>query len=254
MISQGAAAECSVQADNRRPGSIGPTDHAERIMTHALQTIEVHPASTPRSSIIVLHGLGADGTDFLSFADELRLEAVGPVRWVFPRAPIRPVTINGGHAMRAWYDILGMDLQRREDETGLRESFAQVHQLLEREIARGMPAQRIVLAGFSQGCAITLGAGLRFSQRLGGLAGLSGYLPLSDTTATERHDANALTPVFLAHGQRDPVVPMARGTAGRGVLQGLGQPVQWQDYPMEHSVSAEEVHALNRWLLDVLSV
>jgi phospholipase/carboxylesterase len=221
-------------------------------MTDALQTIEVHPAGTPRSSIVVLHGLGADGTDFLSFADEMKLDAVGPVRWVFPRAPIRPVTINGGHAMRAWYDILGMDLQRREDEAGLRESVVRVHALLQREIERGVPAHRIVLAGFSQGCAITLGAGLRFQHRLAGLAGLSGYLPLAPTTAAERHDANALTPVFLAHGQRDPVVAMARGVAGRDTLQSLGQPVQWHEYPMEHSVCIEEVHALNRWLLDVL--
>jgi phospholipase/carboxylesterase len=222
-------------------------------MPDALQTFEVHPAGDARCSVIVLHGLGADGTDFLPFADEVKLDAVGPVRWVLPRAPVRPVTINGGHEMRAWYDILGTDLVRREDETGLRESFAQVHALLEREMARGIPAHRIVLAGFSQGCAITLGAGLRFPQRLAGLAGLSGYMPLAASTAAERHHANALTPVFLAHGQRDGVVTMARGAAGRDLLQSLGQPVQWQDYPMEHSVCMEEVQALNRWLLDVLA-
>lgn len=222
-------------------------------MPHALQTFEVHPAGDPRCSVIVLHGLGADGTDFLPFADEVKLDAVGPVRWVLPRAPERPVTINGGHEMRAWYDILGPDLARREDERGLRESFALVHALLEREIARGVPAHRIVLAGFSQGCAITLGAGLRFPQRLAGLVGLSGYLPLAASIAAERHHANALTPVFLAHGQRDAVVTMARGTAGRDLLTSLGQPVLWQDYPMEHSVCMEEVQALNRWLLDVLA-
>ena len=217
-----------------------------------LQTIEVHGAE-PRATIIVLHGLGADGTDFLSFADELDLAAVGPVRWVFPRAPVRPVTINNGHRMRAWYDILGTDLVRREDETGLRESFSAVHALLDREVARGVPAHRIVLAGFSQGCAVTLGAGLRYRQRLAGLAGLSGYLPLAASTAAERSDANTLTPVFLGHGQRDSIVPLARGTASREALTGLGMDVQWHDYPMEHSVCLEEVRDLQAWLKKVLA-
>ncbi len=218
-----------------------------------LQTIELHPGQEPRATIIILHGLGADGTDFLSMADELKLGPVGPVRYLFPRAPVRPVTINGGHAMRAWYDILGADLVKREDEAGLRESMAAVSDLIAREVARGVPASRIVLAGFSQGCAITLGAGLRHHERLAGLAGLSGYLPLADTTAAERHDANSLTPVFMAHGRRDGVVPLARGSAGRDLLQSLGQTVQWQDYPMEHSVCMEEVQALQQWLLKVLA-
>ena len=218
-----------------------------------LQTIELHPGQEPRATIIILHGLGADGTDFLSMADELKLGPVGPVRYLFPRAPVRPVTINGGHAMRAWYDILGADLVKREDEAGLRESMAAVSNLIDREVARGVPAHRIVLAGFSQGCAITLGAGLRHHERLAGLAGLSGYLPLADTTAAERHDANSLTPVFMAHGRRDGVVPLARGSAGRDLLQSLGQTVQWQDYPMEHSVCMEEVQALQQWLLKVLA-
>ena len=217
-----------------------------------LQTIELHPGAEPRATIIILHGLGADGTDFLSMADELKLGAVGPVRYLFPRAPVRPVTLNGGHPMRAWYDILGNDLVRREDEAGLRESFADVQQLIDREVARGMPANRIVLAGFSQGCAITLGAGLRHRERLAGLAGLSGYLPLAATTATERHDANAITPMFLAHGRNDGMVPLARGIAARDLLQGLGQPIEWHDYPMEHSVCIEEVQALQKWLLKVL--
>ncbi len=217
-----------------------------------LQTIEVHPGAEPRATIVILHGLGADGTDFLSFADEMRLHAVGPVRWVFPRAPERPVTINGGHRMRAWYDILGTDLVKREDEAGLRESFAQVHALLDREVARGVPAHRIVLGGFSQGCAVTLGAGLRYGQRLAGLVGMSGYLPLADTTTAERRDANALTPVFGAHGRQDGVVPLARGSAGRDLLQALGQPLEWHEYPMQHAVCLEEIQALQQWLLRVL--
>ncbi|MCP5271999.1 MAG: dienelactone hydrolase family protein [Burkholderiaceae bacterium] len=218
-----------------------------------LQTIELHTGDHPRASIVMLHGLGADGTDFLSLADELDLSAIGPLRWIFPRAPVMPVTINGGYAMRAWYDILGTDLVRREDEAGLRASIAAVHTLLDREIARGVPARRIVLAGFSQGCAITLGAGLRYPQRLAGLAGLSGYLPLADSTAAERHAANRDTPVFLAHGQRDPVVPLARGEATRDALTAQAQPLQWQTYAMEHAVCLEELQDLQRWLQQVLA-
>ena len=217
-----------------------------------LQTIELDPGVKPRASVIILHGLGADGTDFLPMADELRLAPVGPLRFVFPRAPVRPVTINGGLVMRAWYDILGADIVQREDEAGLRESMRLVQQVVEREVARGVPARRIVLAGFSQGCAVTIGAGLRHPERLAGLAGLSGYVPLAATTAAERHKANQDTPVFLAHGRHDGVVPLARGAAGRDHLQGLGQPVEWHDYPMEHSVCVEEVQALNQWLLRVL--
>ena len=217
-----------------------------------LQTLELHPAGEPVATIVMLHGLGADGTDFLPLADELDLAAVGPVRWVLPRAPERPVTVNGGMRMRAWYDILGTDLQRREDEAGLLESAAQVQALLEREIARGMPARRIVLAGFSQGCAVTLLAGLRFGQRLAGLAGLSGYLPLAGSAAAERHAANHEVPIFMAHGQRDGIVPLSRGTQSRDALQALGCAVEWHDYPMEHALCLEEVRDLERWLLRVL--
>ena len=218
-----------------------------------MQTIELAGDTPPAATVVVLHGLGADGTDFLSFADELKLAPVGPVRWVLPRAPVRPVTINGGYRMRAWYDILGTDLVRREDEAGLRESFAAVHALVEREIARGMPAHRIVLAGFSQGCAITLGAGLRCPHGLAGLAGMSGYLPLAAAAAGERHAANRDTPVFLAHGERDGVVSPERGRAARDALVGLGHEVEWHEYPMEHSVCMEEVQALQAWLSRVLA-
>ena len=226
-------------------------------MTHLLQTIEVHPAGNAVASVIVLHGLGADGTDFLSFADQIDLSAVGPVRWLLPRAPMRPVSVNNGHRMRAWYDIFAFGAQTRsprEDEVGLRESFAAVHALIDREVARGVPAHRIVLGGFSQGCAVTLGAGLRYGQRLAGLVGMSGYLPLAVTTAAERRDANALTPLFLAHGRRDPVIALERGTATRDALVALGMAVEWHDYPMEHSVSAEEVADLQRFLQRVLAL
>jgi phospholipase/carboxylesterase len=178
---------------------------------------------------------------------------VGPLRYVFPHAPERPVTINGGVVMRAWYDILGTDLQRREDEVGLRQSRDLVDELLDREVARGMPASRIVLMGFSQGCAMSLMTGLRHPQRLAGLVGLSGYLPLAASTAAERSPANADTPVFLAHGRLDPVVGIDRGRQSRDALLALGQPVEWHDYPMEHAVCAEEIADLNRWLLGVLA-
>jgi phospholipase/carboxylesterase len=225
-------------------------------MNAALQTIEVHPASAAVASVIVLHGLGADGTDFLPFSDEIDLSPIGPVRWLLPRAPVRPVTVNNGYRMRAWYDIYQFGAQTqspREDDAGLRESFAAVHGLIDREIARGVPAKKIVLAGFSQGCAVTLGAGLRYEQRLAGLAGLSGYLPMASMTATERKDANALTPIFLAHGKRDPVIDIGRATASRDALKALGYGVEWHEYSMEHSVSAEEVADLQRFLLRVLS-
>jgi len=221
-----------------------------------LQTIEVHPVGEAVASVIVLHGLGADGTDFLPFADEIDLSKIGPVRWLLPRAPVRPVTVNNGYRMRAWYDIFEFGAQAkspREDDAGLRESFAAVHALIDREIARGVPAAKIVLAGFSQGCAITLGAGLRCGQRLAGLVGMSGYLPLASATAADRKDANALTPIFLAHGQRDPVIDIGRASASRDALKSLGYGIEWHEYPMEHSVSAEEVADLQRFLLRVLS-
>lgn len=223
-----------------------------------LQTLELSPAgggavSAVSATIVMLHGLGADGTDFLPMADEIDLSPVGAVRWVLPRAPMRPVTINGGYVMRAWYDILGTELDRREDEAGLRESFAQVHALLDAEVARGVPASRIVLAGFSQGCAISLGAGLRYSARLAGLAGMSGYLPLAATTAAERSAASRELPLFLAHGNADGVVPAARGRAARDALAALGHTPEWHEYPMEHSVCIEEVRAFEQWLLKALA-
>lgn len=217
------------------------------------QTLEWHPGSPARACVVMLHGLGADATDFLSLADELDLAAVGPVRFVFPRAPERAVTINDGWRMRAWYDVLGADPVRREDEAGLRESFAAVHALLDRERDRGMPAHRIVLAGFSQGCAITLGAGLRYRERLAGLVGLSGYLPLAGTTAAERDPANVATPVLLAHGTHDPVVALPRGQAGRDAVAALGNPVRWHEYPIEHAVCIEEIRDLERFVCEVLA-
>ena len=218
-----------------------------------LDLLEGATGPDPRATVIVLHGLGADGNDFVPIAQQLDLSAVGPVRFVFPHAPVRPVTINGGQAMRAWYDILGFETQRREDEAGLRESMAAITGLLDREVERGIDASRIVLMGFSQGCAMALLTGLRYPRRLAGLVGLSGYLPLAARTAAERCPANAELPLFLAHGTQDPVVAIDRGEASRDALLALGHPVEWHAYPMPHSVCDAEVDDLNRWLLRVLA-
>jgi phospholipase/carboxylesterase len=218
----------------------------------SLEVIEVETAPHPTATVIVLHGLGADGRDFIPICDELDLSPAGPVRFVFPHAPTRPVTINGGYVMRAWYDILGAEIDKREDEPGLRESLALVELLISRERERGVAASRIVLAGFSQGCAMTLMTGLRHAERLAGLVGLSGYLPLAASTAAERHPVQQGLPIFLAHGRQDPVIPIARAIASRDALVALGHPVEWHEYTMPHSVCAEEVVDLNRWLLGVL--
>ena len=218
-----------------------------------LETLELQSGPAPVASIIVLHGLGADGNDFVPIAQELDLSAVGAVRFVFPHAPVRPVTLNGGMAMRAWYDILGTDLVRREDEPGLRQSMVEVQALVDREAARGIPPERTVLMGFSQGCAMALLTGLRAPRRLAGVVGLSGYLPLAASTAAERSAANAGVPLFLAHGRFDPMVTLARGTASRDALAALGYAIAWHDYPMEHSVCPQEIADLNDWLVKVLT-
>jgi phospholipase/carboxylesterase len=218
----------------------------------SLECIELNTADTPGASIIVLHGLGADGNDFVPVARELELSAVGGARFVFPHAPTRPVTLNGGYVMRAWYDIVGTPGARQEDEAGLRASQQLIEALIARERERGMPARRIVLMGFSQGCAMTLLTGLRHGERLGGLVGLSGYLPLAAQTAAERSPANADVPIFLAHGREDPMVGIDRALASRDALRALGYDVEWHDYAMPHSVCMDEIVDLNRWLLHVL--
>ena len=215
--------------------------------------IEIETAPNPSAAIIVLHGLGADGNDFVPICKELDLSAVGGVRFVFPHAAERPVTINGGYRMRAWYDIVGPDLQQREDEAGMRESIAVIEDLLAAQRARGIAAERTVLMGFSQGCAMTLLAGLRHAQRLAGLVGLSGYLPLAAATAAERSAANQGLPVFMAHGLQDPVVVIARARAARASLESFGHPVEWHEYPMPHSVCMEEVEHISAWLKKVLA-
>lgn len=223
----------------------------------SLEVIEFETAPNPTASVIVLHGLGADGNDFVPIAQELDLSAIGPVRFVFPHGPTRPVTINGGYVMRAWYDILGAELgpggMAREDHAGLRESQALVEALIANERTRGVASNRIVLAGFSQGCAMTFMAGLRHGERLAGLLGMSGYLPLGALTGAERSAVNAGLPIFQAHGTADPVIPIARAIQSRDALVALGYPVEWHAYPMPHSVCPAEIADMNRWLLEVLA-
>jgi phospholipase/carboxylesterase len=215
--------------------------------------IEIETGAQPGASVIVLHGLGASGDDFVPVCEQLDLADCGPVRYVLPHAPQRPVTINGGYVMPAWYDILALGGQGADDVAGLQASMALVQGLIAREVTRGVPSERIVLAGFSQGCAMTLLTGLRHAQRLAGLVGLSGYLPLAGQTAAERSAANQATPIFLAHGRRDPIIALARAAASRDTLLALGYEVEWHDYPMEHTVCLPEIVDLNRFLRRVLA-
>jgi phospholipase/carboxylesterase len=218
-----------------------------------LETIEIETAPQPAASVIWMHGLGADANDFVPLVPEINLRGALPVRFVFPNAPMIPVTINGGYVMRAWYDILAPNLTMGEDEAGLRRSQAAIEELIEREKKRGIPAARIVLAGFSQGCAMTLLTGLRYPQRLAGLLGLSGYVPLSGTTAAEASPANQDVPIFLAHGRVDPVIPLARALESRARLEQLGYPIEWHEYAMPHSVCPQEIADLGAWMRRVLA-
>ena len=219
----------------------------------SLQVIEAQTGDDPVATVIILHGLGADGRDFLPVAEQLNLSSIGPVRFLFPNAPHMPVTINGGYSMPAWYDILGADIVSQQDEAGMRQTQAAIEAMLANEKARGIAANRIVLAGFSQGCAMALMAGLRHGERLAGIVGLSGYLPLADKTAQEASPANRDVPIFLAHGTLDGVVALPRAAASRDALQALGYPVEWHEYRMEHSVCPQEVADLQQWLLRVLA-
>jgi phospholipase/carboxylesterase len=222
-------------------------------MTKLLENIEIETAPNPTVAIIWMHGLGADGNDFVPLVRELDLSGLPGIRFVFPHANTMPVTINNGYVMRAWYDIMGTDLVRREDEAGLRASQGIVESLIAREVARGVQASRIIVGGFSQGCAMALLTGLRHRERLAGIVGLSGYLPLADQTASERSQANQGTPIFLAHGRFDPMIALPRATASRDALIALGYDVQWHEYPMEHSVCLPEIEDLQRFLLQTLA-
>jgi phospholipase/carboxylesterase len=217
------------------------------VSVELLPSIEIETAPKPTSSVIWMHGLGADGNDFVPVVPELGLGGLA-VRFVFPHAPLQPVTINGGYVMRAWYDIGYQDLSLKEDERGVRESQHAVEELIAREIARGIPVIRIALAGFSQGGAIALQCGLRYPTRLAGIIALSTYLPLPHTLERERSPANRQIPVLMAHGIEDPIVPLKLAQASCSKLLTLGYPVEWHEYHMPHSVCAEELEVVGRWL------
>ena len=224
-------------------------------MGDLLETIELETGNNPAAAVIWMHGLGADGNDFVAIVNEFDLSAAPPIRFVFPHAPMMPVTINNGHVMRAWYDVSFGDLEgktKRADENGVRRSQAQIGQLIAREAARNIPSDRIVLAGFSQGGAIALQTALRYPEKLAGVLALSCYLPCADSFAAEATPANSRIPVLIAHGTQDPVVPYAMGKQSRDLLVNAGYNVAWHEYPMPHSVCMEEVRDIGAWLTQVL--
>ena len=212
------------------------------------QPIEIETGPGPQAAVIWLHGLGADGHDFEPIVPELDLAK--PVRFVFPHAPVRPVTINNGMRMRAWYDIFQFG-GGPEDEAGLRASEALLQELIAREKKKGIAANKIILAGFSQGGAIVLQTGLRYPERLGGIMALSTYLPLQEKM-TEAHAANRDLPIFMAHGSYDGMIPMARAAQSRDAMQALGYKVEWHEYPMQHSVCPQEIADISAFLLRIL--
>jgi len=218
----------------------------------ALETVEIETAASPDAAVIWLHGLGADGHDFEPVVPELRLPPTLGVRFVFPHAPVRTVTLNMGMRMRAWYDIYQLG-GGREDGDGIRASQALTEGLIARERARGIDPGRIVLAGFSQGGAIALHTALRHADRLAGILALSTYLPLADSLAAEASQANRALPVFMAHGRFDDVIPLARAQQSRARLEQMGFAVAWHEYPMPHSVCGEEIADIADWLLSRLA-
>jgi phospholipase/carboxylesterase len=220
-------------------------------MAQALETIEIETGAAPAAAVIWLHGLGADGHDFEPIVPELGLPASKPVRFVFPNAPLRPVTINMGMRMRAWYDIVQLG-GGAEDEAGIRSSQGLLEELISRETSRGIPHDRIVLAGFSQGGAIALQTALRQPERLAGVLALSTYLPLPGTLQKERAAANSALPIFMAHGQYDDMIPIQRAAQSRDALQALGYAPEWREYPMPHSVCPEEIADIAAFLVRIL--
>ena len=214
--------------------------------------VEIETGRQPTGAVIWLHGLGADGHDFAPIVPQLVSPNERALRFVFPHAPVRPVTLNGGMPMRAWYDILSLDRRAPQDEAGIRASGAIVDELIRRENQRGISTERIVLGGFSQGGAISLFAGPRYPEKLAGIMGLSCYMLLEDLLPAERTRVNFQTPVFLAHGTQDPVVDIRRGTEAKQLLEAGGYPVEWHTYPMPHSVCPQEADDIAAWLRKVL--
>jgi phospholipase/carboxylesterase len=219
----------------------------------ALPCIEIETAPNPSASVIWLHGLGADGNDFVPIIPQLHLADCPAIRFIFPIAQSMAVTINGGYVMPAWYDITGRDSNDREDIAGIHKSAIAISELIEREASRGVAYRKIVLAGFSQGCAMSLQVGLRFPHTLAGIMALSGYLPLAKSLPLERSEANSKTPIFIAHGVWDAVITPERAEASADTLEKLGYQVDWNSYPMEHSLHPDELVDISRFLTMVLN-
>jgi phospholipase/carboxylesterase len=213
-----------------------------------LPSIQIDTGANPRHAVIWLHGLGADGHDFEPIVPELVDRAWPPLRFIFPHAPVRPITINGGSVMRAWYDISGLEIAQRQDETGIRASVGLLDELIEHEIARGIPGENVLLAGFSQGGAVVLAGGIRRKSAVCGIIALSTYLPMAEKTDAEASAANQATPIFMAHGMLDPTISHALGEMSRDYLKQRGYPVDWHDYPMAHQICAEEIADLRTWI------
>lgn len=217
------------------------------------QPIEIETSTNPTASVIWLHGLGADGSDFVPIVPELSIPENLGIRFIFPNAPHKPVSCNGGYVMRAWYDIFSLNDFEKEDKAGLVESQQSLEKLIQQEIERGINPNRIILMGFSQGGAVVLHTGLRHSQRLAGIGALSTYLPLRDDVQQQKHESNADIPIFMAHGTHDPVVRYEVGDSSCQMLQQLGYSIDWNSYPMEHNVCAEEIHDISTWITHCLT-
>ena len=219
-----------------------------RMTNTLLDAVEINPPRAPRACLIWLHGLGADGHDFEPLIPELRLVEELGVRVVLPHAPRRPVTINGGMVMRAWYDVASSDFGRAEDAAGIRQSERQLLDLIAREVANGVPEERIVLAGFSQGGATVLHTGVRYPRPFAGLLALSCYLPLAGSLAREHSEASLAAPILMAHGMADPLIPLALAEQSRDQLRRQGYTVDWHSYPMPHAVCPQEIRDVREWL------
>jgi len=216
-----------------------------------LPTVETETTSAPDHAVIWMHGLGADGNDFVPIINEFKLSTQIGIRFVFPHAPMKPVTINNGYVMRAWYDITGAKFDSAEDETGIRETHQAIDALIDNELQRGIAANKIVLAGFSQGGAIALHTGLRQKNKLAGILALSCYLPLADTMPAESQSVNATIPIFMAHGLHDAVVPMSLAATSRDKLRHANYSLEWHEYPMDHTVCLQEIQDMDNWLHNI---
>lgn len=223
-----------------------------KMKKNILESVEINPKLPAKASVIWLHGLGADGHDFVDVIPELKLPEELAVRFIFPHAPIRPVTINQGYQMRAWFDIYALHINAPQDEIGIRETENAIGTLIENEIHRGVACDKIVLAGFSQGGAIALYCGLRYPKKLAGILGLSAFLPLHEKLAQEKSAVNLTTPIMLAHGTQDPIVPIQLGELCRDYLKNLGYQIDWHSYPMQHQVCLQEIDDIARWLKKII--